>query len=221
MNDALTNPPETNFLVVTFFALGALMTAFLVWRFTVETAAVFRRFGYGLALTSAALVVWAIIVWLQPENLHIWASLGIALFMPAFVFFLAAATDSWEDKNRKIVLSIASIALIVLFVLRTFIAPSEPGFSERGLFYFNAQPIALIFYVFAFAGSLLPAIYTVTRNITDRSTARITLVSFNIIVLCCTILLVSYDDDLQALNAVVMGAGFLALILTYLRKKPS
>ncbi len=220
MSEALANSTDTNFLVVAFFALGTLMSAFLAWRFSADTAPVFRRFGIALAFTSVALAVWSAIVWIHPQNLHLWASIGTAMFMPAFFFFLSSATESWDDKNRTIVLAIAATALIVLFILRTFVVPSEPGFSDRGLFYFNAQPIALVVYVFSFAGTALPAVYVISNNITDRLTARVTMISFNIIVLCSTILLTSYHDDLQVVNAILMGAGFITLVLTYLRKKP-
>ena len=220
MSAEAADPVPTNFAVVLFFILGALISAFISWRFIGSTEPVFRRFGSGLAFLTASLATWAVIVWIHPDDLHTWASVGAVLFLPSVLFFLGSAIHGWSPKNRNVTISITAVCLFALFILRTFLAPSEPSFSERGLFYFNAQPLALLAYVFAFAGTVLPAVYAVSMKITDRLVGRATLVIFNLITLCGVVLLISYDDDLQTYNGVLMGAGFIALLVLYVWRNP-
>lgn len=214
---AATTP---NYAVVGFFIVGTLILAFLGWRFFSNPTPVFRQFGIGLACAAAAFALWTAIVWVRPENLHLWTSLGVALFLPGYVFFLNAATHTWLSRNRYLALGVAGVYLTALFVLRTFIAPSEPAFSERGLFYFNTQPLVLLLYVVSFIGAAMPAVYAVSRDITVPWLSRATLVCFNLILVCGVILLTSYDDDLQTYNGYLMGIGFLSLFVLYLRRKP-
>ena len=220
INVEMTNPPETNFAVVAFFVLGSVATTFIAWRFASGPEPIFKRFGYGLVFIAAALATWAVIVWIRPDNLHAWASVGVALFLPSVLFFLGSAIDGWSPKNRKLTISVVAVCIVGLFIARTFLAPSDPSFSERGLFYFNARPIALLAYVFVFAGTLLPAVYAVSRKIADRTVGRVTFVAFNLIILCGIVRLTSYDDDLQTYNGVLMGAGFVALLVLYIWRNP-
>ena len=209
-----------NYGVVAFFIVGTIVLVFLGWRFAFSPAPVFRQFGIGLACAAAAFAMWSAIVWIRPENLHLWTSVGVALFLPGYLFFLNAATHNWVPRNRNLALGIAGVYLLVLFVLRTFIAPSEPAFSERGLFYFNTQPLVLLLYIVSFVGAVMPAVYAVSRDITVPWLSRATLVCFNLVIVCGVILLTSYDDDLQTYNGFLMGIAFLSLFVVYLRRKP-
>ena len=210
-----------NYAVVGFFVVGTLVLAFLGWRFAGNPMPVFRQFGIGLACAAAAFALWTAIVWVRPENLHVWTSVGVALFLPGYLFFLNAATHNWLPRNRNLALGIAGVYLIVLFVLRTFITPSEPAFSERGLFYFNTQPLVLLLYIVSFIGAAMPAVNAVSRDITVPWLSRATLVCFNLVLVCGVILLTSYDDDLQTYNGYLMGIAFLSLFVMYLRRKPA
>lgn len=210
-----------NYGVVAFFIVGTIVLVFLAWRFAFSPAPVFRHFGIGLACAAAAFAAWSAIVWIRPEDLHLWTSVGAALFLPCYLFFLNAATHNWLPRNRNLALGIAGVYLLVLFALRTFIAPSEPAFSERGLFYFNTQPLVLLLYIVSFVGAVMPAVYAVSRDITTPWLSRATLVCFNLVIVCGVILLTSYDDDLQTYNGYLMGIGFLCLFMMYLRRKPA
>ena len=150
-----------------------------------------------------------------------WTTLGVAVFLPGYLFFLRAAVQNWQPRNRHLALGAALVYLGVLFIVRTFMATSEPTFSERGLFYFNAQLIVLLFYIIAFVGAALPAVYAISRSISVPWLSRATLFCFNLVVICGVILLTSYDDDLQVYNGYLMGFGFLALLAMYLRQKPT
>ena len=220
MNE-LANAASPNYMVVAFFAVGTAIMGFLGWRFITGDAPVFRRFGIGLAWCSASFAVWAAIVAMRPDHLQPWTAIGVALFVPGIFFFLGAATSGWQARNRRLALLGAAAYLIVLFVLRTLVQPSEPGFSERGLIYFNAQPLVLLLYIVAFAGALAPAVYAVSRAMTLRWLSRTTLVCFNLVIMCGVVLLSSYDDDLQTYNGYLMGIVMLTLLGAYLRHKPS
>ncbi len=220
MGTDAADPVPTNFAVVAFFCLGGLICGFMAWRFASSPEPVFRRFGLGMGFLATALAVWMVIVWIHPDDLHAWASVGVALFLPSIIFFLGSATHRWAPKNRNTLIAIAAVCLVALFIVRTFIVPSEPSFSDRGLFYFNAQPLALLVYVFAFAGTVLPAVYAVSSKIADRLVRRATLVAFNLITLCGIVLLTSYDDDLQTYNGILMGVGFVALLVFYIWRNP-
>ena len=75
-------------------------------------------------------------------------------------------------------------------------------------------------YIFSFAGAFMPAVYSVAQAITQRWLARTTLVCFNVAIVCGVVLLTSYDDDLQAYNAALMGIAFMTLFAAYLRHGP-
>ena len=214
------NSASPNYAAVLFFLVGAIISAFISWRFVSASAPPLRTFGIGLACLAVAFAIWAFVVWNRSDSLALWTSIGVVAFLPGYYFFLRTATHNWLPKNRNTALAIAGAYLAILFVLRTFIYPSEPGFSERGLFYFNAHPLVLMLYIFSFAGAFMPAVYSVAQAITQRWLARTTLVCFNVAIVCGVVLLTSYDDDLQAYNAALMGIAFMTLFAAYLRHGP-
>ena len=59
-----------------------------------------------------------------------WTTLGVAVFLPGYLFFLRAAVQNWQPGNRHLALGAALVYLGVLFIVRTFMATSEPTFSE-------------------------------------------------------------------------------------------
>ena len=210
-----------NYQVVGFFILGTLVMAFLSWRFVTGGNATFRLFGMGLACFTVSFAVWTAVVWARPDNLYAWTSVGVAPLMLGFLLLIGAATQTWESGQRKAALAAAALFLIVLFALRTFVWQSEPAFSERGLFYFNAHPFVLLLYIVSFAAAAMSSIYAVSRVMADRWLARATLVCFNLKIACFIVLLASMDDDLQTYNGYLLGIAMLALFLLYLRRKPA
>ncbi len=207
--------------VVGFFIVCVLIFAFLAWRFAIGSNSTFRLFGMGLGCLAASLLVWASVVWIRPENLNPWTSVGVAPLLLSFLLLIGVATQTWDGGHRRLALGAAAAFLIVLYVLRTFVWPSEPAFSERGLFYFNAHPIVLLLYIVSFVTAAMSAVYAVSRVIVNRWLARATLVCFNLIISCSIVLLASTDDDLQTYNGYVLGIGLLVLFLIYLRHKPA
>lgn len=210
-----------NLNVVTFFVLGAISLGFLGFRFLTSTGVLFRRFGVGITLYAVAFAVWSIIVATQPADLQLWTTIGVVPFGIAHLFHVSAATYDWNQSNRNIALGSASTFLAVLFVLRTWVFPSTPGFSDGGLFYFNADPVVTILYILVFAGAFMPALHVVSSHIGTRWLAALTRIGFNLVVLGAVVLLASYDDNLQFVNGFAMGAGFLGLTVSYLIARPT
>ncbi|MFM6980849.1 MAG: hypothetical protein ACKOWE_05545 [Micrococcales bacterium] len=204
-----------------FFLLAAGIFGFLSFRFASAKKAPYTHFGFGLAAFSLAFLVWAYIVISVPsaEMLSTLMTVGVVPFVAGFLLLVSSATYDWKSSNRTLILSIAVVFLVGLFVLRTFVLPSEPAFSDNGLIYFNADPIIELMYVLAFAGGFMTSLQVVSRSISDRLTAALTRIFFNVVVVCGVILLVSHDDVLQNYNGYLMLAGLVGLLVVYLPSK--
>lgn len=211
---------QGNINVVGFFLLGAGVFGFLSMRFAGAKKTPYKNFGFGLAAFSLAFLAWGAIVAIQPsENLDVYVTLGVLPFVAGFLLLVSSATFDWLPKNRTLVMSIAVAFLAALFVLRTFVYPSAPSFSENGLIYFHAEPIVQLMYVLAFAGGFMTALQVVSRHIDHRLTAALTRIFFNLVTICGVVLLVSTDDKMQELNGLLMLAGLVGLLVVYLPSK--
>lgn len=206
--------------VMGFFIIGAAIFALLSARFLSAKKAPYKNFGFGLGAFALAFLVWGVIVGVQPtESLELYMSLGVLPFVAGFLFLVSAATYDWIAENRNLAMVFAVAFLLALFVLRTFVLPSSPGFSENGLIYFNAQPLVELMYVLAFAGGFMTSLQVVSREIKHRLTAALTRIFFNLVVVCGVILLSSDDDVLQAYNGVLMLAALIGLAVVYAPSK--
>ena len=207
--------------VLFFFILGTLAFAFLAFRFVSGNGYGFRMFGIGLGLLAVAFAVWSVIVGTKPADLTLLTTMGVIPFATANVFFVAAGTSDFGAKARTTLITIATVVIAALFVIRTFINPSKPSLSENGLFYFNADPLAILLYVIVFAGALMPAVHIVSYHVENARTAIFTRLFFNVVTLAAVVLLVSKDDELQVLNGYVLLAGLIGLVVTHARKRPA
>ncbi len=210
----------TNLNVFIFFLIGGLSFALLGFRFVSGKTYAFRMFGIGMSLLAVAFATWSVIVATQPADLTLLTTIGVIPFGLANLFFVAAGTSDFTASTRRNLLVVAALVIGTLFVLRTFVTPSNPSFSDNGLFYFNAEPIAILFYVVVFAGALMPAVHIVTLHIASVRDAMFTRLFFNVVTLSGVVLIVSTNDDLQGLNGYVMLFGLLGLVVTHIRKSP-
>ncbi len=206
--------------VMNFFVAGTVILAVVAFRFLRTEKSTFRFFGIGLLLYSVAFAVWAFMVVLQPAELSTWTSVGVASFGVAHMFFVASATSDWSTRVQRLLLVIAATFLGALFVLRTWVFPSTPSFSENGLFYFNSEPPITLMYLLVFTGALMPAIHVVTAHIAQRNLAVLTRIFFNLTVLTAVVLLSTKDDTLQYWNGAVMALGLLGLLVINMRYAP-
>lgn len=212
----------TNLNVFIFFLVGGLSFALLGFRFVSGKTYAFRMFGIGMSLLALAFATWSIIVLTNPgtEDLKMLTTIGVIPFGLANLFFVAAGTSDFTASTRRNLLVVAAAVIGALFVVRTFVAPSQPSFSDNGLFYFNADPLAMLLYVVVFAGALMPAVHVVTLHIASVRDAMFTRLFFNLVTLSGVVLIVSTSDDLQSLNGYVLLFGLLGLVVTHIRKTP-
>lgn len=206
--------------VMGFFVIGAAIFGLLSARFLSAKKAPYTNFGFGMAAFALAFLAWGVIVGIQPtDSLELYMTLGVLPFVAGFLFLVSSATYDWLAKNRNLAMVFAVAFLVALFVLRTFVLPSDPGFSENGLIYFNAQPLIELMYVLAFAGGFMTSLQVVSREIKHRLTAALTRIFFNLVVVCGVILLVSRNDELQQFNGVLMLSALIGLAVVYAPSK--
>ena len=208
-----------SYFVPLFFICGAGALWFLAYRFISAKKAEFRNFGIGLALYGMAFAIWAVVVLIKPADLGPLTTVGAVPFMSAHIFFLLAATNKLKAANKSLILAGGLAYLVVLFVLRTFVYPSDPSFSSKGLFYFHTQPPIIALYIIAFAATLLPAITTVSQLIKDKRLRSISQIGFTAAAVGGIVLVTSYDDNLQTLNGYIMGVTYIVLLTAFARKK--
>lgn len=208
-----------DYLVPLFFVVGTGAMWFLASRFLSAKGATFRHFGTGLALYGAAFAVWGLAVLVKPADLDAMTTVGVIPFALAHLFFLMACTEKTKASTRSLILLGGLGYLAALFLIRTFIYPSAPGFSENGLFYFNAQPPVIALYILAFAASLLPAINAVTQQMKDKVLKNVSQIGFTIAAIGGIVLVTSVDDSLQTINGWVTGLTYVVLLAVYATHK--
>lgn len=199
-----------NIQVALFFIHSTVAPFLLGWKFTTRNNAVLKKFGIGLMLNGAAFLIWSVAVFLKPENLSTWTSAGAVPLMGAFLYYLAAGTNHLEQSTRNRAIGGGVLMLLVLFVLRTFIYPSQPYFSEDGLFFFNVMPQAVALYIFVLSSAAFPAISAVAKRMTPRY-AIIVRGGFIAEVMGAIILIISYDTILLYINGWVISIAYVVL----------
>ena len=124
------NSASPNYAAVLFFVVGAIISAFISWRFVSASAPPLRTFGIGLACLAVAFAIWAFVVWNRSDSLALWTSIGVVAFLPGYYFFLRTATHNWLPKNRNTALAIAGrIWRFCSFCERSSILPSRDSAS--------------------------------------------------------------------------------------------
>lgn len=202
-----------------FFVAGSISTLFLAYKFVSEKAAVYRNFGLGLLFLGLAFAVWTVVVLTKPDNLENLTTIGAIPFAVSFLFFLMAGTTKLKASQKSLVMFGGLGYLAVLLLLRTFVYESHPSFSDKGLFYFHADPTIIALYIVGFATALLPAINAVSQQIKDKSLRFVTQTAFTTLAIGGIVLVTSYDDTLQTINGWFLGIAFLTLLAVYSTKK--
>lgn len=207
-----------DFLVPLYFILGSLSILYLSYKLLSQKATVYKNFGLGMLLYGVAFAIWSAVVIIKPDDIGTWTTIGAIPFGLSHIFYLMSASDKLDAGKKSMLFLAAGAYLSALFILRTFLYESNPGFSENGLFYFNADPSVVALYIGAFAGSLLPAINSISTRMKDKTLSFITRLGFTTLTMGSIVLVTSYDDTLQLINGWIMGAAFLLLVYTYARR---
>ena len=199
-----------NNLVVLFFVHTTVATFILGWKFYSQNDAVIKKFGIGLLLNGMAFAVWSAAVLLNPDDLETWTKAGAVFFVGTLYFFLVAGTNDLEAKLRGKAMGGGILLLVLLVVLRGFFYPSEPYFSEAGLFYFNIHPIPNALYIAALTFAGFPA-FSAVANRMSAGYALLVKAGFTALAIGSIILLVSFDEGLLYIDGWVLGISYLVL----------
>jgi hypothetical protein len=168
---------------------------------------VFKDFGTGLLLTGVAFAIWTAAVLFRPENLSLFVSVGAFFFILSLMSFLAAGLQ--HVANRSTLMTVGFVVALVLFIVRTFFLPSEPGFSQEGFFFFNPDPIVQIIYIFGLALTVLPATYALASKISNPYYSRLFEYGFIIQVMGGVLLLTSTSVGVLYINGWIIGLTYL------------
>lgn len=131
--------------------------------------------GWALMLTGISFAIWSVAVIMKPgqSTLNFWISGGAAIFIVALVFFVKSAVSKLAPTQRQILITVGAIYAVMLWFIRMAL-PSRPGFSEKGLFFFQPHDVVKFMYVVLMVGVILPAIQLTADDIRskDAFTAR-------------------------------------------------
>lgn len=202
-----------------FFVSGAVASFFLAYRLLqAKKNAVLRLFGQAMMAFGAAFAIWSVVIFTK-TNVELITTLGVAPFVVGLLLSLMASVQKLPKASQSALFLGALAYFGGLFVLRLFVFPSTPGFSENGLFYFHAEPAIVAMYIGAFAAALLPAINAVASQLKDKVLRGITRLCFTVLAIGGIVLVTSLDDSLQTINGWVMGLSFITLVVAYAVKK--
>lgn len=178
--------------------------------------------GRALMLTGVAFAIWSVAVMIKPEQsvLNFWISGGAALFIVALVFFTKAAVSKLAPTHRQVLITVGAVYAVVLWFIRMTL-PSHPGFSEKGLFFFQPHDVVKFMYVVLMMGVILPAIQQTADDIRSKDvfTARMFTGAMIANLIGGILLLVSVMDVQDTLMYLVgwgMGIAQLFLLLSCL-----
>ncbi len=198
-------------LVVLFFLHNVFATLFLGFKFRGRADSVFKNFGSSLILNGIAFAIWSVAVILRPQNLELYVTIGALFFIASLVTFFAAGIQNINESSRRSLLWTASILAIILFIVRTYVYPSQPGFSPEGLFFFNPHPIAQLIYIFGLALVALPAIDALASKFIQPAYSRLVRYGFIAQVMGGIILITSTNTLLLFINGLIIGVVYLLL----------
>jgi hypothetical protein len=198
-----------NISVALFFIHNVLATLFIGMKLKSHKDPVFKDFGMGLLLTGVAFAIWTAAVLFKPANLDLFVTVGAFFFIISLMSFLAAGLQ--RVANRSSLMTVGFVVALLLFILRTFVYPSNPSFSPEGLFFFNVQPIVQILYIFGLALTVLPATYALANKISNSYYSRLFEYGFIIQVMGGILLLTSTNITVLYINGWIIGLTYLVM----------
>ena len=207
-------------LAQTYFSLVALGAAILAWWFLTRPDKLLRMFGFGMAGYAAGLLLWTVLIFVQPGNLQPLALAGAIPFLLAHLVYAKVAYGHLGGLRTKLMLALVLALIVGTFVVRTFIYPSEPYLSDQGLLFFGLHPLAIAFYIATISLTFLPAISIACSRI-KRGGVRNALQAGLTALFITEIILASSDNEiLLAINGVAMTLALLACLLFAITSTP-
>jgi len=200
-------------LFFVFVTLSTIATGLLLPRYVPGPTA--RRFGIALSLVGGAFALWTFaVITKQSASLYTWMTLGLIFLLPALLFLIGAGTTGLPAGGQRLALALGVALSIVLVALR-WVFPSNPHFSEAGLFYFGEQPYVKFVTISLLTATIIPATLALGREIEMQSgLAAKVFVGACVTELIGSVLLLSSDEDVLLFPVGwAMGIGFLLLLL--------
>ena len=146
-----------NWLVLFFFIHVALAATIVGGVFMKKGGNVAKYFGLGLLIGAIGFASWGLAV-MMPDNLTIFGNIGSVLVLISFIFFLWASTDNVSEPIRNLILALGIMLVVVTFIVRSFIFPTDKFISDEGILIFNLAPFVQFLYVTILVLVVIPLI---------------------------------------------------------------
>jgi hypothetical protein len=204
-------------LVLLFFAHATFAAAVIGARFLARGGTFAASFGIALLLDAMAFAAWGGALVL-PDSLPILVTIGAALALVSFVFFLNAGASDMAGSLRMPVVIGGAVFVAATFVAGRYIFPTPKFVSPEGFLFFNLHPFVQLMYVTALVVAAFPAI---EKAGTLFSGGMSTLVKFLLTLqVAGTIVLITNSDTASLFVAgLCMGLSHLALWTMLLFRK--
>lgn len=198
-------------LVPAYFLQVVVGTALLAWWFLARKDKVLKSFGLGMAGYSLGLAAWTLLVFTKPANLQPLVLVGAVPFLLANFAFAKVAYKNLDFTKTSILSLLVAGTIAGTFIVRTFIYPSEPYFSQDGLLFFGLHPLSIAFYIATMSMTFLPAISVATDRIKKGSLKTTLKVGLTTLFINAVILVSGNNETLLLINGVVMTVALFVL----------
>lgn len=198
-------------LVPAFFLQMVLGTAILSWWFLKRKDQTLKAFGLGMAGYSLGLAAWMLLVLTKPTDLQPLILAGAVPFLLAHLAYAKVAYKNLDLTKTSALAVIVLGTIAATFIVRTFLYPSDPYFSEQGLLFFGLHPLSVAFYIATISLTFLPAISVVASRLKKGSLKTTMHVGLTTLYINSVILVSGKDDTLLLINGVVMSVALLSV----------
>ena len=202
-----------NTSVLFFFLSNIVATALLGGKFAMRSDSVFKYFGFGLLLDSAAFALWTI-GYMNPGQLLPFVTYGAIAFLISLVVFLYASLQQTPASTRLFVTLLGAAALIGIFYIGNS-SSNSAYISTEGFLFFNLTPLVQMLYLFGLAFASLPLIDIVASKLKAPYSA---LVRYGFITEVVGGIMLITNKDVQVLYITgwIIGIVYFALWATLL-----
>jgi hypothetical protein len=126
-------------------------------------------------------------------------------------FLKRVKSQNLDFTTTDLLLLIAEGTIVGSFIVRIFLYPSKPYFSNEGLLFFGLHPLSIAFYITTMSLTFLPSISIVTDHIKKGSLRTILKVGLTTLFINSIILVSGSDGTLLLINGVMMTIALLIL----------
>lgn len=201
-----------------FFLHATIGTAILSWWFFSKKDKTLKTFGLGLAGYAAGLAAWTLLVLTKPDDLKPLILLGAIPFLLAHFAYAKVAYKNINFAKTSLLTLVVAGTIAGTFIVRTFLYPSDPFFSEQGLLFFGLHPVAVAFYIATISMTFLPAISVIGAVLKKSPIRSVVQGSLTVLFINSVILVSGQDDLLLLINGIVMTVALLTAWVSVLSR---